>query len=96
MAEYIEREAVLKVLNNSLNFSENELLIGDFRRGCIAAIKDDIGNVKHIPIADVVEVVRCKECKHWDGTFCNHGTMGIIDPFETDFCSYGERKDNGT
>ena len=64
---------------------------------------------KHIKNkADFVEVVRCKDCKHWS---C-HGKGRIVDenvgmcynnafPFccedrpitlETDFCSHGERK----
>lgn len=63
--EYIERGAVLKILENSLNFSKNELDVGEYRIGCIAAIEDDIGNVKHIPSVDVVEVVRCKDCAHY-------------------------------
>lgn len=54
--EYIEREAALKILQKSLVFSENELDIGEFKNGCIAAIQDDIGNIKHIPTADVAEV----------------------------------------
>ena len=53
--------------------------------------------------ADVEEVVRCKDCKHW----C-HETAGMIEHYECsvfcdchgigyltgadDFCSYGERK----
>ena len=53
----------------------------------------------NIPAADVVEVVRCKNCKH----FCkdlNDESCGICD-VETsccvtvdvnDFCSYGERR----
>ena len=56
MAEYIEREAALEMLNKSLSFCENELDLGAYRTGCIAAIQDDIGNIKHIPTADVAEV----------------------------------------
>lgn len=52
--EYIEREAALKFLENSLTFSEIELDIGEYRKGCIAAIQDDIGNIKNMPAADVV------------------------------------------
>lgn len=40
--------------------------------------------------ADVVEVVRCENCKHMDddGWCCVHDT-----PMDSiDFCSYGERK----
>ena len=56
------------------------------------------------PADDVVEVVRCKDCKHW-----RHETDGMIDHYECavfcgcygkgyltgadDFCSYGERKE---
>ena len=65
MAEYIEREAALGMLNKSLSFCENELDLGAYRTGCISATRDDIGNIKHIPAADVVEVVRCKDCQHW-------------------------------
>ena len=53
---YIKRETALEFLENSLSFCENELDIGEYRNGCIAAIKDDIGNITHIPAADVVEV----------------------------------------
>lgn len=55
-----------------------------------------------LPTADVVEVVRCKDCEHWK---CNPNTdrYGVCekasyDDFEVvmhagDFCSYGERKE---
>lgn len=51
--------------------------------------------------SDVVEVVRCKDCKYWQkrskGT---HGAClrdGNVDyvfwTYDNDFCSYGERKE---
>ena len=45
--------------------------------------------------ADVVEVVRCKDCKNlmfsdFYGE-CSKGYMGIVSP--DDYCSRGERKD---
>lgn len=48
------------------------------------------------PAADVVPVVRCKNCKHLteDG-FCFkniNGVGGYKKPNPDDFCSYGERK----
>ena len=48
------------------------------------------------PFADVVEVVRCKDCKHHNGVTCEFWSA---DPYEQspalpdDYCSYGERKD---
>ena len=45
--------------------------------------------------ADVVEVVRCKDCKHlmFSDMYgeCSQAHMGIVRP--DDYCSYGERKD---
>ena len=59
--------------------------------------------VKNAPTVDAVEVVRCKDCKHWkcwrssgEGT----GDCNLDEGYQTlatqhyDYCSYGERKDN--
>ena len=57
-----------------------------------------INALRNAPSADVVPVVRCKDCKYWqdnnDGyphEECRwwHGET----PDANDFCSYGERKD---
>ena len=56
------------------------------------------------PTADVVEVVRCKDCIHFEAITLDSGISvgfgncktqkGInLYPKETDFCSYGERSD---
>ncbi len=48
------------------------------------------------PSADVVEVVRCKDCKHYttdNGGGCNKENGGLMFATKTDFCSYGERKE---
>ena len=43
------------------------------------------------------EIVRCKDCKHlmFSDCYgeCGAARMGIVSP--DDFCSYGERKNNG-
>ena len=49
------------------------------------------------PAADVVEVVRCKDCKYWVeekdfGMFCSHWGSTLAESQADDFCSYGERK----
>jgi hypothetical protein len=50
-----------------------------------------------IPKVDAVEVVRCKDCKHWqehDGDmYCGCWANLMTDTAADDFCSYGERKD---
>ena len=58
-----------------------------------------------IPTADVVEVVRCKDCKWYSELACGErellGSQGwcnevMARPMPSDgFCSFGERKNNG-
>ena len=55
------------------------------------------------PTADVVEVVRCKDCKHrYEPTRCAlwYGTVGDKEYFlgrgEDFYCPWGERSENGT
>lgn len=43
---------------------------------------------------DAVEVVRCKDCVHYDGEGCLL-TYGEFEPNSMDFCSYGERRNDG-
>ena len=53
--------------------------------------------IKNTPTADVVSVVRCKDCKYWqdnNGGYpheeCRWGKEET--PDSDDYCSYGERK----
>ena len=66
-------------------------------------VKDNIlGCIERQPTADVVEVVRCKDCKYLyclsavDRQFyCRHfpkGLTGINIVEDNPYCSYGERK----
>lgn len=55
--------------------------------GYVGPIKD---LVFRMPAADVVEVVRCKDCKWFDA--CVNGNVFKILDVE-DYCSYGEKKD---
>ncbi len=78
----------------------------DFDRGA----KFILEKLDALPTADVVEVVRCKDCKHWNKTDtdiivnidygkCTNSNSPYHNEEETtggDYCSYGERKcDNG-
>ena len=54
--------------------------------------------IKNATAADVVEVVRCKDCKYWekdkdDEPYCNHFGNMMTDTKADDYCSYGERKE---
>lgn len=60
-----------------------------------------IDDIDHAPTVDAVEVVRCKDCRHWSGRKYNVHINGFL-PWcgfsalqreANDYCSYGERKD---
>lgn len=85
--EYIEREALIKAIAND----------------CLELVyytkEDAIQSVKASPAADVVEVVRCRDCKHSyriDGAKEEYDCAKIsafAKFFPGDhFCGYGERK----
>ena len=45
--------------------------------------------IEDAPTIDAVEVVRCKDCRHWRTSYCViHGDSWE----ETDYCSDGERE----
>jgi hypothetical protein len=75
---------------------------GDYLTGYVCALSATEGIIAGLPDADVVEVVRCKDCKWYapnnEGSWigCAFDTRHPDDvPKVDDFCSYGERKDNG-
>lgn len=60
----------------------------------------DAFQIANAPTVDAVEVVRCRECKHWhkETLFCDYMPYGEeqerVNWYADDFCSYGERKDD--
>lgn len=84
MAEYIDKDATVGILEAMSRNADCECI----KKRLEKAAK----RVNTIPAADVVEVVRCKDCKYRDGT---PGQPNILcaQMHEDDFCSYGERKE---
>ena len=84
MDDYISREAALTALQDSDLFNTTER---------------QLRAIRELPAADVAEVVRCKDCKYGDYDSKPNGAMVCLrtnDGFwrkETDFCSYGERRE---
>lgn len=62
MAEYIEREALIKACKKIIHERWNETTAPVSWSHAYADFIDDINNQT---AADVVPVVRCKECKHY-------------------------------
>lgn len=99
MAEYIERSAVFEQFDNAdADVCETDDFGGvDYGFG----MKNIKELINAIPAAEVAEVVRCKDCKHYDLGVClkiysdgNTHTEAWQPRKPEDFCSYGERKDN--
>ena len=57
-------------------------------------IKQDFADmISNFQTVDAVEVVRCRDCKLYNRhRYCHFWAEAVLDG---DFCSYGERKDNG-
>lgn len=78
MSDYIKREdAIRQIVKTS---AQNEL--------DIPAIGTVIYILSEMDSADVVEVVRCKDCVYRPCEMMPYS-------YDFDFCSYGERKDEG-
>lgn len=89
MAEYIERGTAIAKLTALEVSKPNATIVGAKRL------------LAEIPAADVVPVVRCKDCKHYDMGVClkiysdgNAHPDAWQSRRPEDFCSYGERKDD--
>ena len=56
-----------------------------------------LNTLNNTPTVDAVEVVRCKDCKYFNGESCSNSQWWDDDYTtwvkEEDFCSYGERRD---
>lgn len=93
MKEYVERAAAVKYLKG-----RKAHFVDDVGKGWDAGIGAAIEAIENIPAADVVEVVRCKDCI-WRGREecamfyrCDCGEQHTWET-DNDFCSYGERRD---
>ena len=94
MSDLIDRDALIEKLESDREHFER---IKDtvFAIATIGMIND----IKKAPTIDAVEVVRCKDCKKWgySAGLCRHWSKlyGSVLTRASDFCSYGERKENG-
>lgn len=95
MSRYIDADELIKTIT-STNFTTAGA--NDILAICCKIVVDNA------PTADVVEVVRCKDCKHYKrnipcvGGYYNGCDEWIdegnaITVYDNDYCSYGERAD---
>lgn len=94
MAEYIDKNALLKKMHDlhTVPLFQGHRTDEDVMFDTIVSV------VEEQPIADVVPVVRCKDCKHFNIdvlglNWCDaHSYDELIECKENDYCNYGERR----
>lgn len=88
MADYISREAAIEAIWKP-EVRPNDLIFDALRRACEE-------EVKHIPAADVVEVVRCKDCRFYykdsDGYEMCDASEGYDHISADGFCAWAKRR----
>ena len=86
MDEYIRRKDAEEYIKN---FGKGAISDGLKTLDPVDDIVSLARGIDMIPAADVIEVVRCKDCKNWDKGDCYRQELTLPD----DFCSYGEKKE---
>lgn len=99
MAEYIDKKELIEGIKNtrlrlphdSKDFFTRDNMLLNFEQ-----------IVSQMPTADVVEVVRCKDCKHFTKEMIAGGleficksAEGMINPAPDKYCSCGTPKERG-
>lgn len=105
MPRYIDADALIEDLRYDIELDARTLDDLDFadanERGLVQLDKDikqnTISILEQTPTADVVEVVRCRECRHlekkWEGhNYCPK--IECMDINEQWFCACGERRED--
>lgn len=95
MNDYISREALVAHFRRLANEARAEFEEFGNEAGTIAdTFFDAAADVKNFPSADMVPVVRCKDCKffHMLGDVCRLYS-GLLDPKPDSYCSLGVRRE---
>lgn len=100
MSKYIDADKLINELNNSTQNTWGKGLGRSWWSHSVK-LKDNIVEcINKQPTADVVEVVRCKDCEHsYFIKSCSKYECrkdGGVLKYSTDFCSYGKRRMNDT
>ena len=102
MNEYIDRDALRQAVLESQHNNHHPRGMAHIAHDCEHA--HFVAMIDRFPVADVVPVVRCKDCKHkgWVQEPCHGKSVDYckiwdctLRNLEAAFCSYGEQKDGG-
>lgn len=96
MGKYVKADMIVDRVCKGI--SCNECSFGTNEDGMSECVLDK--RIAELPTADVVEVVRCKNCKHysadgWGYGNCYRENVEYLRMQDNGYCSFGERsKDN--
>ena len=98
MNDYIKREDAIKSVIEENLVGGIEAFEADRDTCCptewFDCLRDCVSTLEGLPSADVVEVVRCEDCKWWS-KYMNYICGRMCEETKPkDYCSYGERHDN--
>lgn len=90
MTRYIDVDKI-KFSGESFNDTDGDALV---------SLSNVRKAIEQTPTAEVVEVVRCKDCKHHfppynEANLYSKCRYNCLHTHMNDFCSYGERKEQG-
>lgn len=92
MDEYISRKAAIAYIREQSEECQKAFEeLGGESRIYADAYNDLAEDFYSIPAADVVPVVRCRDCAHLYGSLC--AACGFLLRKPDEFCSRGERKE---
>ena len=95
MARYIDADKIISHLNDEIEAcGDVDINFYPINYGTYLGLKSSKAFIETAETTDVVQVVRCKDCKHfYNGNFkaCRHWNYHSVT--ETDFCSCGKRKE---
>lgn len=90
--EYIEREALIKAIASRKMVSVVPNCYEPKIKKAVCSLGQEVkAIIKNHQAADVVEVVRCKDCVFYVSEVCRHD-LALNLCRGDDFCSYGERR----
>ena len=94
MNDYILREDALNAFDGELEITGTKN-----KNAVMKFLQRGFHNIRKLPAADVVEVVRCKDCKFFMNNtdfgypWCDKQRHGNLFVSGLDYCSKAERKD---
>ncbi len=102
MSRYIDADVVMEVLERSAKDPRNEIAMTSWANAFQELIDLLDDTLMPMATADVVEVVRCKDCTWWKSIFSWNGKEHKVCVREStepprgsdDYCSFGERKED--